>query len=478
MNLNPFGFITRYWRRKTATLSTVARRSLYISLALHGTLLLSAGAIVVSHVFYNRESTFKGTPPPAKVYDPRQLEFKVKITKQARSSSRPALAPHLVSAKVGAKLTLPDIKIDSKVVKSSFQPKFRAVTGMGMGMGAGLGNGYGTGGFGAGVSSVEFFGLHARGQRIAILADVSVSMVEEEKGGPAGYARVRQRVEQVIDALSEGSLFNVIVFADSAATFEKNLVIASPENKKRAKLFYRPYNTEGNWGLSSGNLTGSSKGLQAGGGTTRLDLALTAAFEQGSDCIMIISDGLPKVRRVLTQADVQAHQQEMASWQAANAGAMQAFAASQAAAAAAPVQTVSERVWIPPTDPQPAVPPRPPSKQPPKEGQPPDRGTPGRPATAGTPGHWEVRTHTIGGGGGGGGPPRPRPPPPPEPGWWSLTDFLTHLRMLYEGIYVPKGAKPPVIHCIGYQIDEDGNAFLRDLSAAYHGNYRRVQRLR
>ena len=47
------------------------------------------------------------------------------------------------------------------------------------------------------------------------LVDVSVSMVEEREGGPQGFARVKQRVEQVIDSLAEGSLFNVIVFADA-----------------------------------------------------------------------------------------------------------------------------------------------------------------------------------------------------------------------------------------------------------------------
>jgi hypothetical protein len=362
--------------------------------------------------------------------------------------------------------------MDPKLIHTSFQPKFKAVSGKGLG--AGLGTGYGEAGFGAGVSSVNFFGIQARGDKIAVCVDVSVSMVEEQVGGVAGFMRVKQRVEEVIDALSEAGMFNVIVFADAAQTFEKQLVVASNENKKRAKTFIRPYNTEGNYGLTTGNVQGSSRGLPAGGGTTRLDLALTASYEMGADTILVISDGLPKVRKVFSAEQAQAQALSQAQWAQANAAQIAAYNAAAAAAAAGP--TITERVWVPPTPPQPAVPPRPPSKQPPKEGQPIDRGDPGRPAQPGKPGYWQDITHRPGGGGG--GPPRPAPPPPPDPGWWTLTDFVMHLDMLTEALYVPKGRKPPIIHCIGYQIDQEGHEFLNNLSEHYHGKYRRVQKLR
>ena len=43
--------------------------------------------------------------------------------------------------------------------------------------------------------------------------------------------------------------------------------------------------------------------------------------------------------------------------------------------------------------------------------------------------------------------------------------------------YKGKGKKPPVIHCIGYQIDSEGSAFLKGLAKSQHGQYRRVTRL-
>lgn len=132
-------------------------------------------------------------------------------------------------------------------------------------------------------------------------------------------------------------------------------------------------------------------------------------------------------------------------------------------AAAAPVQV--QRVWVPPT------PARPPSKAPLREGAKPDPGAPAQ------PGHWsEVR---VGGyGGHGGGVARPQAPPMPEPSYWKLPDFVEHISLLYEAVYKPKGLKPPQISCIGYQIDKDGGAFLRQLSDQYKGQYRLVRKLK
>lgn len=449
---------------KRVSQSAVIRRSFYASLVFHGTLLIVAGVFVISHVFYNRQSTFTGQPPPMKTYEPKKLEFKVKVSKQQRSSSRPSMAPRMVSTRVNANVALPEIKMDAKAVKTSFQPKFKAFGGSGLGNG--LGGGYGLGGFGAGVSAFDFFGIRGRGDKIAILVDVSVSMVEDENGGPKGYARVRDRINKVIDALNEGALFNVIVFADAASAFEKQMLVATDDNKTKAKQFLRPYNTEGNYGLTSGNLSPASIGLPAVGGTTRLDLALTAAFEQGADTILIISDGFPRVKKGITAAQAQANAAMMQKWNADNAGAMQQY---QAAAAAYAAEAVSTRVWIPPT---PAVAARPPRPGPLKEGVAPDQGSPAIPAQ---PGHWEVRTSHTGGGGG-----APRRPEPPnlDPGWWTLTDFLQHFKLLHEALYVKKGMKLPVVHSILYGADkEGGSAFLKTLSETYKGRFRKVARI-
>ncbi|MDA3800239.1 MAG: hypothetical protein PF692_14315 [Kiritimatiellae bacterium] len=387
-------------------------------------------------------------PPPTKKYEPRILEHKVKVQKKQRSSSRPSVIPRMTAMKKTS-INLPEIKADPKTLHTTFQPKFKAVSGKGMG--AGLGTGYGTHGFGSGVSQINFFGLKAKGEKIAILVDASVSMVEEERGGVPGYLRVKQRIEDVIDALSPGSLFTVIAFADAAEAMTPKMIIANEKNKNDAKMFIRPYNTDGNWGLTTGNIESKNYGdLRAVGGTTRLDLALTGAFDQGADTIMIISDGIPRVEKALTPEQMQSYQKKREQWFDTNQGAISNW---ENARASAPAGT-AQKVWIPPV----AA-----STGPPKEGQQP------RQARAG---YW--KTVTVGGFRRA----RPNPPPPPKAGFWTLADFVKYMGLMYDEEYKPKGVDEPVIFCIGYQIDQDGGSFLKNLASHYHGQYRSVRKIK
>ena len=429
-------------RRKTLRL--VLTGSLLVHLL---GLTIFGGVILVKSL--TREETVFETPPPTRTYEPRKLELKVKVQQKQKSSSRPQVVPRLVSTRP-SEITLPDIKVDPKLVTTAFQPKFKAVSGKGMGVG--LGTGYGTSGFGQGVSHVDFFGIKAGGERIAICVDVSVSMVEEERGGPPAFHQVKARVNKVIDALKEGTLFNVIAFADGCSMMDTGkMLYANPETRTEAKRFISPFNTEGNWGLAAGNFAGSANGLRAEGGTTRLDLAISAAMSQGADTILVISDGLPKVIKGYTPEQIEAHKNRVQNWHTQNAAKLAAY--DQAAANATP-----RKVWVPP---RPARPPSKPGSL--KEGQ---KFDPGAPATEG---HWtEVRD--IG--------PRPRPPQMPDPGTWTLADFVKHISLIYQDIYIKRGLKEPRIHCIGYQIDKDGKEFLKKLSQQYKGQFRLVNRLR
>jgi hypothetical protein len=381
------------------------------------------------------------------------LEHKVKVQKRQRSSSRPSVVPRIVSTKL-SDLALPEVKTDPKLVNTTFQPKFKAISGKGLG--AGLGTGYGTAGFGEGISNVDFFGVQARGERIAILVDVSISMVEDQRGGVEGFVRVKNRVNQVIDALRDGTLFTLIVFADGCSAFQPALVHSSADTRQRAKAFIRPFNTVGSYGHDSGNYTGSSHGKAAAGGTTRLDLALGAAMDNACDTILIISDGMPEVEKVMTAEMLQAHQARVAQWQQQNAGRVAEFDAAPA---------VTRRVWV---EAQPARPAIPASKQPLKEGQPPPRDIPAQPAREG---YWREVTDHPGGH-------RPSPPPAPKPGKWTLADFVEHITKIHEAVYKPQGRKLPQIHTIGYMIDKEGHEFLQRLAREYQGQYRRVQSLR
>jgi len=108
-------------------------------------LLIFGGWIIIRGE--REQKTVFVAPPPIKTYEPRKLEHRVKVQKKQRSSSRPSMVPRLVSNKV-SNLALPEIKMDPKVINTSFQPKFKAVSGKGLGVG--VGTGYGVGGFGTG----------------------------------------------------------------------------------------------------------------------------------------------------------------------------------------------------------------------------------------------------------------------------------------------------------------------------------------
>jgi len=407
--------------------------SLFVaSLICHVVGLLIFGGWIVMRSRQEEKPVFVA-PPPIKTYDPRKLEHRVKVQKRQRSSNRPSMVPRLISMKP-SKLALPNIQLDPKVIKTSFQPKFKAVSGKGLGVG--LGTGYGLGGFGGGVSSFNFFGIRGRGDKIVILMDVSVSMVEDDRGGVSGFLRVKNRISQVVEALDEAALFNVVAFADAARTWQPAMVIANENNRKEAKRWLHAFNMAGNFGLESGNVSSMDVGMKAIDGTTRLDIALSAAFQNGADTILIISDGLPRVETAVDPKKLEDYNNKLRKWREKNAKAL------------ANTTGVEKKVWVPGHD---------------------GKTREGGPKGPARKGEWVIRrVRKL---------PRGRPKEP-EPSYWSLQDFLTYLEQLQDKVHDKKGSKPPVIHCIGYQIDSDGGRFLKRIAHSYKGRYRRVARIR
>ena len=110
---------------------------LFGSLAVHVFALAVFGSIKLVQYLTKEEVVFEA-PPPSKTYEPRKVELKVKVQKRQRSSSRPAVVPRMLSTRP-SNISLPEIKVDPKVVSTTFQPKFKAVSGKGMGAGLGTG---------------------------------------------------------------------------------------------------------------------------------------------------------------------------------------------------------------------------------------------------------------------------------------------------------------------------------------------------
>ncbi len=153
---------------------------------------------------------------------------------------------------------------------------------------------------GAKLSSVNFFGVKGEGTNVYFVVDLSDSMLEEARGGLAGFAAVKNNLKQMIRSLDEGTRFNVVAYGASGADlFQAASVPASPEMKKTAEDFISKYNLSSEKRGTMDNkyrpkipefgLIQGDKGT--GKVTTRLDLGLLAAFEGLADTIFLITDG-------------------------------------------------------------------------------------------------------------------------------------------------------------------------------------------
>ncbi len=278
-----------------------------ISLLLHIGLVLLASPLVLFSYFFRREVNFEPPPEIERVIEPRKLEYKVHVQETQKRSGRPQVQPRLTADRI-SELSLPDIKIEVAPIRNPNIP--RMVNFATAGIGTGMGDGHGDEGMSLGQSAVNFFGVRARGERVFIVVDVSNSMVEDVRGGYQGFKLVRDELARMIRNLSPGTFFNVIAFSHSYDQFKDNMVLASAENKQSAISWLSRYNNpDGKLGTYTPNtelaveLDAYRPGMADKGGSTRQDLALSAAMAQGADAIFMITDGQPRLMRHLTEEE-------------------------------------------------------------------------------------------------------------------------------------------------------------------------------
>ncbi len=277
------------------------------SLLLHVAAILVISPIVLYSYFFKREVAFTPAPEVERRLEPRKLQYKVHVQETQKRSGRPQVQPRLTADRL-SDVALPDIKLDIAPIKNPNLPRMANFSGSGVG--TGFGDGEGSGGLSAGLSSVNFFGVRAQGERVFIIIDVSASMVEDLRGGFNGFKLVKDEVGRLIKNLSPGTFFNVGTFAHSFDQFKDNLVLASPDNKQAAISWLSKYN------MPNGRLETFSPdnelpvevdtykvGKGDKGGTTRQDLALAHAMKQGADAIFMMTDGQPRLMRHLTDEE-------------------------------------------------------------------------------------------------------------------------------------------------------------------------------
>jgi len=288
-------FRDRYRRQR------LLHRVLLMSLALHAAVAIIIAPLVIFKYVFRRETRFSPAAPIERRIDPRELEAKVKVRETHKKSGRPIVQPRLTAARV-SQLSLPDIDLDIAPISSKALPVMRSFSKFGVS--GGLGSGSGRGGLDSGESSITFFGIRGTGERIAIVVDVSSSMLEDERGGIRGFEAIKTEIKRLIKGMSPGTFFNIIMFSHDVDLFQPEMVLASKDNKQGAVTWIEPFNSE-----SDGSLSGVMyfnykpsvvvESYRAMDGTTRIDLALTAALEQGADTVFLLTDGAPRIRKQL-----------------------------------------------------------------------------------------------------------------------------------------------------------------------------------
>jgi hypothetical protein len=283
-------------------------------------------------------------------------------------------------------------------------------------------------------SVVQFFGIKAEARRVAFLMDASGSMVTTARGGKDGYEKLKSELNSMVQNLDSTSEFNVFIFDSTVDAFKPRAVLASERYKTDFTKWISPYMS-----TKFGNLLNnfSSPRLRGYSGLTRMDQALTGAFESGSDTIFMLTDGTPAVRRPPTAKELadweklrKANEKEIAAYQLASKEYGEKhkvlLAEMRAEVARRNASLVGrEKEWIYGIDNYKGLP------DPPKA----------------PPGMW-----------------RPNPS-------WTHEEILDYLGKLYDELYKARGQDRPTIHIVGYSVSAEDREFLKLLAKRFGGNY-------
>lgn len=302
-----------------------------VSLIVHIAGLVLLGSFTIWQAMRPEEPELEAPAIPPPPPDPPQ--HTVSLKESQKSSARPKA--RIVVQNI-SQINLPDLEVNIPVVESMVAVGTGGVVG-------------GTRGFTAGAvdfskSNVNFFGIQDDGENVAFILDTARSMVEKERGDVWGYDVVKKEITAMIMDLKPGTLFNIYAFDDNLETFKPKPVAASEINRQEAarwiERFWKYENGkfayQGARGFDvipdvtglpmlrhnlvrvSGNKdeAGAKFALEerkpdeqkVGVGTSRMDLAILAAAENGADAIFMITDGTPSVRRHVTDQDLKNYQ--------------------------------------------------------------------------------------------------------------------------------------------------------------------------
>lgn len=263
--------------------------SLFLGAVLiHVAALILFGLFIVAQKFAKPEAVFE-VRETLKIPVQQTPQHKMNAAAHQAAAPKPTFQDKLISSRPTS-FALPELPkldlqqmlpLDPSELVSDQVSSLVGTAGFGAGGGAGLS---GAGGLGKGLSKLSFMGIQAEGQRIALLFDVSGSVVNKASASGMPMSKIKEETLKLIDSLPTGASFTLIQFVRNYKPFTEQLVQVTPANRDAAKQWI-----ENEWN-ESGQMARGARGVlspEPNGVVCVLD----AAFAMNPDVVFLISDG-------------------------------------------------------------------------------------------------------------------------------------------------------------------------------------------
>lgn len=252
------------------------------SVVVHVIALLLFGLWTVAKHFTRPEARFE-MKKLVKI-PPKTPEHKMNVAKHEAMTPKPTFNDKLISTRP-IDFALPDLPqvdmdqmlpLDPSELISDQVSSLVGSAALGSGMGTGMGGGGGTG------KGMSLFGVPATGERILLLFDVAISVVNKAEASGVPFDKVKEETVKFVDSLPISSQFSLIQFTGNYMEFTEELIAATPGNKKLAKQWIEDkWTTAGGLSSAAAGVTQNFRGVIG---------VLERGLEMRPDVIFIISD--------------------------------------------------------------------------------------------------------------------------------------------------------------------------------------------
>lgn len=270
------------------TAQTGQKRRLVLSIilivvGLHIAAGVIAGIFVVARYF---------TPPPAQFevrkdvrMPAKEREHKMNMAEFDAMTPKPSFNDTLSSLRP-TDFALPDLPnvpmdqmlpLDPSAIVSDAVSSLVGTAGLGDGGQAGAG----LGGAGEGFS---FMGVQANGRRIALLFDVSGSVVNKAARSGVPMEKIKEETKKLIESLGINTRFGLVQFVRNYKPFRQELVPATDQNKSAAMDWI-----ENEWS-ESGTMSARGRGVISRY-PNGIEMVLSDVFKLEPDVVFLVSDG-------------------------------------------------------------------------------------------------------------------------------------------------------------------------------------------